>query len=876
MIRYLLMMGTAFSLAAAELVVNGDFESGGPEPWKSPQRGNREPYTISTETATGKYCIRGGGDPQNKYNSFLTLIQKLPQLDKDGEYVFSVRTRAAAEPGDGKSFRVAIRQANEQKAGLGYTGFTVNLAEDGWRYHEMRFKPDRRAVEFVMYLIAANLNDGEAVYVDDVSLRPAGESGKPFDPAEKAPVQPEKILEGNGVKAAVGKNDGLLTLLELDGQAIHPRAGNTTVVFVQRDGREFRLDGKGSVLPGVPFRAGAEYGIHGRLLRETVEIEALEDAEGPFKLGIRHGYLPARWTNAVHALRPLRVIPAARPTVYSYRRQENDLNLGQLDQYQSVSYPMAILENSDFYLLAGSLDMDRFVTAAPNQPQGYFPSFECNPVRVKKGEKFRFEINWGLFPRSTFRLRDVWRFYCDNLRTNDPALAGFIPPRYTEPRTFYPGTFGSHTYFEESREQRLAPGSNIWFYSWHDNIHERYPVSGDWWSAGNSWKEKISAGQLQKEVKRLQDRDFKLIFYFRSLANLNLRGKGLPEEWFRKTSGGALHLYGGGYQVKLPGHVASEAGYDSIPLGHYDFSNSAYREFYLKELFTALEFYRPAAIGWDMGSDIHEFLAIAEVYDRLRQAGGKVKVAANESGGPTQPYADMVLLENGLLGGKTSYDFEIARAYTTGVACLERFNLFQLAVEANLTGRRTWLADAGLAANKRYLEPLLARRPELSGNIRESGRLCQLRASLYDLSLGASPGYLEEAAPVPESLIKFAGDVNGILKVDQSFVLRLPNNEDVDGPVAVSAWAGEKQFRLAAFNDSAHEQNLAVRLQCAYFEERGWNNLRPDHSVLVDPEQERSADARFVRKGPDWVLEYRLPPFTALLLTQDKQQEGSK
>ena len=492
---------------------------------------------------------------------------------------------------------------------------------------------------------------------------------------------------------------------------------------------------------------------------------------------------------------------------------------------------------------------------------------------VRKGDRFRFEINWKLYPKSGNRLRDVWRDYSDHLRTSNPELAKYIPLRSVEERTFYPGLFGSHTYFVKEREDRLRPGTNVWFYSWHDNISERYPVAGEWWSAGNNWREKLTPLKLKTYMDTLQkEKKFNLILYLRQLANLKQRGKEFPDGWYRRTPGGALHLYGGGYEVKLPQRVAKEVGYDRIPLGQYDFSNPEYRDFYHKEIFKAIRYYKPRAIGWDMGSDLNEFLTIARTYETIRKEKLPVKVVANESAGPTQLYSDMVLLENGLLGGKSSYDFEIARAYTTAVVCLERFNLFNYAVAANLDGKRTWLTEYGLAENKRYLDALLKRRPELRQDRTALSRLCQLRASIYDLSLGASPGYLEEAQPAPESLMQMAADVNGLFGVNQSFVLKLPNGLDTDGRLSVSAWQNAKQFRLAAYNDDAQGRQLKLRLDRKFFQEKGWDlkTIAGGKHLAVTPEGESPVEVRFRETSTEIVLETELPAFGALLVFADR------
>ena len=427
----------------------------------------------------------------------------------------------------------------------------------------------------------------------------------------------------------------------------------------------------------------------------------------------------------------------------------------------------------------------------------------------------------------------------------------------------------------KEREDRLPDGANVWFYSMHDNIHERYLTEGEWWSSGNSWAKKVNAPELKKYMARLQnERHFNLIMYFRQLANLRDRESGkFPESWYKRTPGGALHLYGGGYEVKLPPHVAKEVGYNTVPWGQHDFSNPEYRAFYLKEIFDAMAYYKPRAIGWDMGSDLHEFSVMAETYDRLRRAGHKIKVVANESAGPTQPYSDMVILENGLMGGKHPEDFEIVKAYTTAVVCLERWNIFQLAYDSYTTGRRTWLSDFGLAANKRYLDDLYARRPELKSSREVSAQLCQLRASLYDLALGASPGYMEEATPVPPALTQMAGDVNGMFAVNRSFAITFENGDCTEDEKYCSAWQLDEKLRIAAFNDNVSARKTLVRLEKKLFSELGWslNSLRTMKAFEVTPEGQKQIELEVSDSDSHWIISGEMKPFAAWLIFVNKK-----
>ncbi len=853
-------------------VQNGSFEHHDLSPWRS-NFFKQNFFKLSGDTAFGKQCLTVTGDKKFRYNNFITMIQDLPVLDPDKEYVLSARIRAGLKNIKGKSVEVSIRQSTAAGQTISYKGFQANLSDDSWKYHEKMFQPSKLAGKFELYIIVKALDKDDLAAIDEIKLTVKGGEGAAFDPKAAVKV-PVKKLQQDNMTAEINTATGLLHKLSAGNLLIQPGAKASTVVAVSNNGKSFELDGKNT--PAGGFQAKAEYDFKDGMFREIITVKALQDFSDPVRIAVRHGFDQKSWQKHIGALRPLRIRDINEATIFSYSENTNDLNPGILEQYQHTAYPLIILESPDHYLIAGSRSLDDFVTLSPNYPAGYIPSLQRNPVKVKKGDVFRFESNWKLFSRKEVMLRDVWRFYQDNLQTSDPVLGKFFPPAFRERRHFYPGIFGSHTYFMKEREDRLPDGANVWFYSWHDNIHERYPVSGSWWSNGNAWKEKINADELKDYMKRLQsERKFNLIFYLRQLANLRERDRGaFPDNWYKRTPGGALHLYGGGYTVKLPQNVAKDVGYDSIPWGQHNFANPDFRKFYLDEIFTAINFYQPRAIGWDMGSDLHEFSVIAETYTRLRNAGGKVKAVANESAGPTQAFADMVLLENGLLGGKSAYDFEIARTYTTSVVCLERWNIFRLAFDNHTTGRKVWLNNNGLKENKRYFDYIVKKHPELKeqSSRNETARLCQLRASIYDLALGASPGYMEEAKPVPETLFKVAGEVNGLFAVNKSFAVTFPNRSNIDGHKIVSAWNNDKSFRLVAFNDQVQNADFTILLDKKYFAGESWSlkDIKNGICKAVTPENEKNMSVDFSENDSHIILKFKLSAFEALMLSADK------
>ena len=273
-----------------------------------------------------------------------------------------------------------------------------------------------------------------------------------------------------------------------------------------------------------------------------------------------------------------------------------------------------------------------------------------------------------------------------------------------------------------------------------------------------------------------------------------------------------------------------------------------------------------------MGSDIYEFITMARTYSTIQKEKLPIKITANESAGPSQTYADMILLENGILGGKSVYDYEVVKAYTTAVVCLERFNIFDYAVDNALDGKRTWLSKHGLAENKRYLDYILKRHPNLRKDKDRLSQLCQVRGSMWDLGMGASPGYLEEAKPLPKSLLQMAGDANGLLAVNKSFSLKFANGLDTYNRQSAAAWMSNKSLRLVVHNDDAKAAKITLKLAKAVFAKEGWTQQTISKAKVysVTPEGEKIVKFNILSSGNDLVFTGVAEPFGSLYLFADK------
>ena len=173
----LLFAAAAFAGAcgAENLVRNGDFAQEG-KFWSSPQyTGGRKFHTF----------VRGqlevSGVSAAKYNSFVTLVQRLPTLDPAKEYLLRAEVAVRIPDRSKKHFRLAVRHASEDGKSLLYSDLNPDFAAVGKRTYTIRFRPHPSAAAFYVYVISINLSDTDSATVDNISVTEApvtaGESG---------------------------------------------------------------------------------------------------------------------------------------------------------------------------------------------------------------------------------------------------------------------------------------------------------------------------------------------------------------------------------------------------------------------------------------------------------------------------------------------------------------------------------------------------------------------------------------------------------------------------------------------------------------------------------------------------------------------------
>ncbi|MBQ4329837.1 MAG: carbohydrate binding domain-containing protein [Lentisphaeria bacterium] len=860
-------------------VVNGGFELG-IFPWMSHQQGGgwKQLHTTSPDTPFGKKCLEITGDPENSSNRLVILNQKLNGLKIGTPYKLSLQFRSSvkSEPGPTKVAYMRMQQLGPKGEYILGNELHFALNSDLWTYREMTFVPDKRATQFLVYICTGNLKSTDKFYVDEVTVHEAVAPGKPFDAKLAAKTAPAKELkDARGTAKLTAANT--LHSLDIDGKVIVPAAENSTQIFAQQGNFEEYLDANGTVGKKLPFKASAEYKWVNGEFRQVVTITATADARGPFKIGLRHGLAEKMWNKQLFGLFPMRVLPAGVDTVFTFNGDINDLNLTQMDLYQGVIMPLQVMEGDDAYLAISSHNYDDTITIRPNIPKGYSAVFERNPLKIKKGDTFRFEVNFKYFDRKENMLRDVWRDQIFALYSNRPELKPYFPVKDPDPRAVISGPMGSVTGMIPYRVNRLFPNSAIWE-GWHDVPNEEFPTKGHWWSGSNGWEKPYTAGAFRAHVKNCQDKGLSIIAYMRTFCNLDYAGKRFPADWTRKTSGGGLQLYGGGYRVQLPPHVEKDTGLKEVVWGMFDTFKPGCLDFLIDRFTKVVDFYKPWGIGWDCaGFGPEDFLMVAAMTQKLRTNGYKTKVVGNECTGPINAYLDWTMIENGFFGGKTPYDYEAIRALPLPVACLERFNLANAMVENYLYKKPTWVRPYGKVWSNKYLDFVTAKQPELKQKANQKKLEHHMQMAWYykDLSLGAPGGYMEECKPIPESMVRMCSEANGIIRVDKSYAIRFANGKEDFKSLTACAWADSKtnKFRLAGFNDAATTEKFVLTLDKAAFAAQGWSmediakNLK---AYLADPESEKLITVSTEMKDGNLVISCDLPAYTALLLFADK------
>lgn len=266
---------------AGNLIRNGNFEEG-LEFWSCAQQKGSTLllHSLSAETKFGMNCLRITGDAGNPSNAWVSLSQELPVLQAGTEYRLAFQMRCSVPNPNSKRLDIVIRPYDAEGRLQKVTRYEANLLSDLWTYYEMVFIPQKDHVKHVLLITSSNFANEDAAYMDELDLRQAIPPGAPFDPDRRISIANPQKMNAAGIEAQIDRETNLLASLRLDQRDILPAARNASVIFVQKNDQEYILDGKENRHPVLPFKARSTYQFVDGNLCETVEIEALQAAEG--------------------------------------------------------------------------------------------------------------------------------------------------------------------------------------------------------------------------------------------------------------------------------------------------------------------------------------------------------------------------------------------------------------------------------------------------------------------------------------------------------------------------------------------------------------------------------------------------------------------
>lgn len=898
------------ALPAANLVRNGGFEEG-LKAWETPVA---QQFTVSREQPHGgTACLVGSGVAGAEPVAWAHLAQTLPGQPFGGlryRLAGMVRGTPLASP---RRARLAVREVGADDKTITYHEIELRPTAD-WRPVSHEFRASAGADKLQAYVILSHLEAADRVALDDLQVvclegdlkpltaRPLGFTRRVGSYGTTEPVI--ERLRGQQFEARIDLDTGLLTTLIIHQPkhlVMHPEAIDVSRVFVQLGDREvlFRRALGNPVIatargakrvsielgpedPALPVKVRMSYTMTPLGFEEEAEFIASAEVPGLVRVGLRHGFEPLDWDRLHGALRPVRSIDPEQSTVFTYGDREGVVPRGVLEPWQSVTYPLTVLEGEDRWLVVGDRSLDRCVTVAPNEPKGYFPSVQQTRTSLRPGEPVVLALSYRVYPKTTHLLRDVWRAYGRELESENPLLAGGLTyeGKYP-PRTLPPGPLvTSSAHYVQGKLQlaeRTLPGANVWFFGWHDWIGERYPTQGSWWSSPGGWQ-RVEAAALKRQLSDLKAAGLKPYLYFRHIASLAPAGQGTPAEWVKREAGGALERWGGGYQVRLPEAVAAEVGFTEIPWGTYDFGHPALREDFLQQVREVVDYYQPAGIAWDMDWLPHNpgLLAVqAETFNWLRAAHPALRVITNEAcGTPSGWFSDAVMLENGILYGKSVADYEVSKATDAQLFAIERPEMHIKAAEILLAGKSDWPFPSGLEDAKRFAD--WARYQGTAAQpppARDLGRQLYLRAGLRNLGLGANWAYVDLlpltfGVALPPALLDLVTQVSALPAVTRSFALKLNSAPaDREEGLYASAWATKGQLRVAVFNDTPRPRPVQLHLSAETLREHNWVTPLPratGQATVVNTEGQATA-ATVKGVGESLQLEGSLPPFSLLI-----------
>lgn len=552
-----------------------------------------------------------------------------------------------------------------------------------------------------------------------------------------------------------------------------------------------------------------------------------------------------------------------------------------------LRYPVAVLEGKDRFLLWGCMDVSYFTNLTPNYHR-HIPSFTIHPKNLVKGDSYRFDWVYKVFPKPEKTITDVFRWHAQNLYSSNPMTADLVTmPKEMPHRTIPPFNFSNHITPEigwpgqniSAERLKLAQviAKEMGFYGfispnqwkkWDETVQ----TEGEWMNENFTM---VNAKTLKADIEYIQKAGFKTYAYLRQIY----RSWGLYDDkppykkWIIRGKYGWPFNVWTGFSKDHKAEIRKdqeplfkELG---IPLDtpsqlfHVDFSDPELRAWYLTEVQRAMDYYNFDGIFFDMSWDMHVGFSgyypdtgvhqgilkvIADTRKWLNSKYPEKKIIMNFGNVPIQLWVDAIDVEAGTRTDKLMLD--VLKIYNMPVINLNYASLFKGVYEPK----------HGADWYKWYFKDIL--------------RLLSYGATWggHGVELGIPSGMPElenRAVETRKNLGKvalFSATANSVPWVTESGFPKI----EAGGleKITASVWADENHLMMAIYNDEGKETAINVKFPLNVLESYGQAGNKKVSFWLVDGENtpRMADDFKIIREGDNLVVAGTLPVRTLLLM----------
>ena len=421
------------------------------------------------------------------------------------------------------------------------------------------------------------------------------------------------------------------------------------------------------------FSVSASASDYEGAVRLTVRATSRGTKENPYELMLTSAFNPGNWQRQFYPQMPYLVLKPGRRTITNFSVDAEDATTLKSKAF----YPFGVLEKENGFLLWGAMDVGKFRSLTPNMVPKSIPSFAYEPLSLRKGKTFTFDVTLKWFGKPEFKYRDVLRWYLCSLENSDPLTKDwvgrwdgkpFVRP-LAEGKLDAGGTPGQMYTKASEKNMRSSNIGNIWFMYFRPS---GAPCSIDkTWK--NMWWRDASREDMLAQISWLKAKGFHPFLYQNQFLGCeeDLTNNPSLRKWIAYQKDGKtpypVYAFHG-----CVGPIKTRMYYFA------DFGNDEYRAWYINKVKEAVNFYRPEGLAWDCGfghyhagysasnpntTNGHGILRVqAEMWKWIHEKYPNMRVLVNECMGSfSQLVTDAVIIENVYGGGKKKLDFEAAK-----------------------------------------------------------------------------------------------------------------------------------------------------------------------------------------------------------------------